>query len=115
MCGRVFDRCVKDSPRLQMGDGSLHSSPQRVDDPAAFFLGFRELCSCRFPVGCEKSKPDISLVGQGRGVLEVFEEAGGLDGLGVVSGSWGRPGDLQEPAGQIGDDLEVHPGPPVFP
>ena len=45
----------------------------------------------------------------------MFEETGGLDGLGIVRGSRGRLGDLQEPTGQVGDDLEVHLGPPVFP
>ena len=52
-------RCVKDSPRLQVGDGPLDGGPQRADDTVGVFLGCGEFCPCRFPVGCEKSKPEM--------------------------------------------------------
>ena len=44
----------------------------------------------------------------------MLQNPGGLDRLGVMSRAPGRLGDPQEPAGQVGDDLEVHPGPPVL-
>lgn len=66
------------------------------------FSGSWSALLLRVPVGCGKSRPDMSPAGRGRGAPDVFEEAGGLDGPGVASGSRGRPGDPQEPAGQIG-------------
>lgn len=42
-------RRAKDSPRLQVDEDPLNSSPQRADDPVGVFLGLGELCPCRFP------------------------------------------------------------------